>query len=127
MTQFALSVAAIFSWRLLCGARKGAMLHTTAPLVDSEGPGLAGSVPRACDPAAWWEHPALISHRAIPAHLVRTGCGKGRLWALCFNRASLDRAAALGLPTRRELTAIPVLGGLHHRYAFPSAGPAPPP
>jgi transposase InsO family protein len=29
--------------------------------------------------------------------------------------------------TSRELTAIPVLGGLHHRYAFPSVGPSPPP
>ena len=29
--------------------------------------------------------------------------------------------------TSRELTAIPVLGGLHHRYAFPSARPFPPP
>jgi transposase InsO family protein len=27
----------------------------------------------------------------------------------------------------RELVAIPVLGGLHHRYGFPSAGPSPPP
>jgi transposase InsO family protein len=29
--------------------------------------------------------------------------------------------------TPRELIAIPVLGGLHHRYAFPSVGPSPPP
>jgi transposase InsO family protein len=29
--------------------------------------------------------------------------------------------------TSRELTATPVLGGLHHRYAFPSARPSPPP
>jgi transposase InsO family protein len=29
--------------------------------------------------------------------------------------------------TSRELTATPVLAGLHHRYAFPSAGRSPPP
>jgi putative transposase len=29
--------------------------------------------------------------------------------------------------TSPEVTAMPVLGGLHHRYGFPSAGPSPPP
>ncbi|HEV3193348.1 MAG TPA: integrase core domain-containing protein [Polyangiaceae bacterium] len=29
--------------------------------------------------------------------------------------------------TSHKLTAIPVLGGLHRRYAFPSAAPSPPP
>jgi len=29
--------------------------------------------------------------------------------------------------TSRELTATPVLGGLHHRYAFSPAPPSPPP
>ncbi len=29
--------------------------------------------------------------------------------------------------TSRELTAMPLLGGLHHRYGFPSAAPSPPP
>jgi hypothetical protein len=29
--------------------------------------------------------------------------------------------------TSHELTATPILGGLHHRYAFPSARASPPP
>jgi transposase InsO family protein len=38
------------------------------------------------------------------------------------------RWLAPGRPvTSRELTATPVLGGLRHRYAFPSAGCPPPP
>jgi hypothetical protein len=41
--------------------------------------------------------------------------------------AGARRLAPGRAATSRELTATPVLGGLHHRYAFSSAPPSPPP
>jgi transposase InsO family protein len=104
---------------------RGLLSPPRAPLANAICERLVGTLRRDC-----LDHVLVFSERhaeRILREYVRYYHGRPHRGLRTQPPAGARGLAPGRAATSRELTATPVLGGLHHRYAFSAAPPSPPP